>query len=243
MPTADWDTLEPTDGTPGNAFELGLDVFIGAGWFNIPDITALNPQPQAQTRNRSSYAAKGQPRPNTYARGMTLGVNVEVVRDETGQYQDELQYLLDKAALLNDDNKVRVRWFDTLGADYAYEMTATIEHSRPNTGDQDAGWFGFTFTATSTPEKVPNPVLDDADPALASAAPSGADATERVLVTGIGLTGATGVTIGGTAGTGVVVHDDRHLSFVVPAGSAGSAPIIVTTPAGSSAALPYTRGA
>jgi hypothetical protein len=243
MPTADWDTLEPTEGTPGNAFELGLDVFIGAGWFNIPDITALNPQPQAQTRNRSSYAAKGQPRPNTYARGMTLGVNVEVVRDEAGQYQDELQYLLDKAALLNDDNKIAVRWFDTLGADYAYEMTATIEHSRPSTGDTDAGWFGFTMTATSTPEKIENPVNDAAVPQVAGADRSAAAATETLLLTGVNFTGTTGVTIGGVAGTGLQVFDDRHLKFVVPAGSAGSAPIIVTNAAGASTALPYTRGA
>lgn len=244
MPTEDWDTLEPTDGTPGNAFELGLDVEIGAAWVNVPDITALAPAPSPQTRNRSTYASKGQPKPSTFARGMTVGVSVEVVRDAAGQYQDELQYLLDKASMLGADNEVRIRFFDTLGADYAYEMTATIEHSRPNTGDTDAGFFGFTFTATSTPAKIENPVNDDLAPAIASALPDeGAAATETILLKGLAFTGATGVTIGGTAGTGLVVFDDRNLKFVVPAGSAGSAPIIVTTGEGPSAALPYVRGA
>jgi hypothetical protein len=243
MPTPNWDTLTPTDGTPGNAFELGIDVKIGESWPNIPDITAVNPTPSPQTRNRSSYAAKGRPVPTVFARGMGLSFNVEIVRDDAGQFQDELQYLLDKSALLGDDNIVTVRFFDTLGADYAYEAEWTIEHGRANTGDTDAGFFSFTLTATSDPQKITNPVNDDIEPQIASALPSGADATETVLVSGLAFTGATGVTIGGVAGTGLVVFDDRHLKFVVPAGAAGSAPIIVTTPDGPSVPLPYTRGA
>lgn len=243
MPAPDWDTLEPTVGDPGNAFEYGLDIKIGEAWVNVPDITALNPTPQPQSRNRSTYAAKGQPKPFTFARGMQVSVNVEVVRNALGEYQEELQYLLDKSFLLGDDNKIEARVFDVLGADYAFEAEYTVEHSRPNTGDTDAGFFGFTFTATSTPEKIANP-SEDLDPGIISASPaSGAAATEVITLHGRNFTGATGVTIGGTAGTGLDVIDDRTLQFTVPAGSAGSAPIIVTTPEGPSAALPYTRGA
>ena len=241
MPTPDWDTLEPTAGTPANAYELGIDLYIGAAWVNIPDITAVNPQGQPQTRNRSTYATKGQPRPTTFARGMQLAFNVEAVRDDTEQFQDELQYLIDKSQLLNADNEIRIRCFDTLGADYAFEMIGTVEMSRTNTGDQDAAFFTFTVTASTTPTMITNPVNAALVPQLMSALPAAAGATDTILLTGLALTGATGVTIGGTAGTGLIVYDDRRASFVVPAGSAGSAPIIITTPAGASVALPYTR--
>lgn len=242
MPTADWDTLEPTVGDPGNAFEYGLDVQIGAAFVNVPDITALNPAPQPQQRNRSTYAAKGVPKPQTYARGMQVTFNVEVVRDALGQYQEELQYLLDKSFMLMSDNIVRVRIFDTLGADYAFEADYTIEHNRPSTGDTDAGFFGFTLTATSTPVKIANPA-EDVSPGIIRATPSGAGENDVVTLHGRNFTGATGVTIGGTAGTNVSVIDDRTLQVTLPAGAAGSAPIVVTSPAGSSTALPYTRAA
>lgn len=241
MPTSDWDTLEPTDGTPGNAYELGLDVEIGAAWVNVPDITALNPSPTPQTRNRSTYAAKGQPKPTTFARGMTLGFNVEQVRDEAGQYQEELQYLLDKAALLGDDNKIRARFFDTIGADYAYEAEWSVEHSRPNTGDTDAGFFGFTLTATSTPEKIPNPVADGADPQIISVLPAGQGVGDIVVIHGRYFTGATAVSIDGVAAfSGATVVDDRTIAVEIPVGAAGASAVTVTTPAGTSPALSYT---
>lgn len=241
MPTPDWDTLEPTDGTPGNAYEYGIDVFMGAAWINIPDITALNPTFSAKTRNRSSYATKGKTRTNTYARDLNLAFNIEVVRDAAGLYQDELQYMLDKAALLNEDNRVVLRVFDTLGADWAWEGEFNIEAGRPSTGDEDAGWFSIAATGYGGAVKVPNPVNDGADPGIVSALPSGAAATAALFLEGINFTGATGVTIGGTAGTGLTVIDDRHIRVIVPAGAAGSAPIVVTTPDGPSLPLPYTR--
>lgn len=243
MPTADWDTLEPTAGTPANAYELGLDVYIGAAWVNVPDITALNPATQPKTRNRSSYAAKGKARPNTIARDVNLGFNVEQVRDDTGQFQDELQYLLDKAAMLNEDNQVRLRYFDTLGAGYAFEGVFSLETGRANTGDEDPGWSSFTASSVGGVTAIDNPVNDDIDPALTSAGPQGVAATGKVLVKGLALTGATAAHVGATAATSITVFDDRHAEIVVPAGSAGLTYITVTTPDGTSAQLPYTRGA
>lgn len=80
-------------------------------------------------------------------------------------------------------------------------------------------------------------------PVVTSALPSGAAETETVTLTGSGLTGATGVTVGGVAGTSLTVVSDTSATFAMPAGSAGSAPIVVTTAAGSSTPFAYTRGA
>lgn len=242
-PAADWDTLTPTDGTPGNSYEYGLDVQIGAAWVNFPDITALNPAFSPRNRRRATYAAKGTNRSNTYARDLTVTFNAEVVRDALEQYQPELQYLLDVSALLNEDNRARFRVFDTLGADWAFEFEANVEQNRPSTGDEDPGWFGFTLNSYGEPVKIPNPVTEGIVPGVISALPSGAAAGSAIFIEGLAFTGATAVTIGGTAATSFTVIDDRRIRAIVPAGAAGSAPIIVTTPAGASAPLAYTRGA
>jgi hypothetical protein len=57
-----------------------------------------------------------------------------------------------------------------------------------------------------------------------------------VTITGTNLTGATGVTIGGAAATSVVVVNSTTITAVAPAGTAGTASVIVTTPGGSNAA-------
>ena len=54
-----------------------------------------------------------------------------------------------------------------------------------------------------------------------------------VVITGSDLTGATAVTFGGTAATSFIVNSDSQITAVSPARAAGSANIVVTTPAGS----------
>ena len=57
-----------------------------------------------------------------------------------------------------------------------------------------------------------------------------------VTITGANLTGATGVTIGGTAATSVVVVSATSITCVTPAGAAGTASVLVTTPGGTNGA-------
>lgn len=54
------------------------------------------------------------------------------------------------------------------------------------------------------------------------------------------FTGATAVTFGGTAATNFTVADDGHLEAVYPAKTAGTYPVIVTTPAGVSNSFSVT---
>ncbi|NHC14268.1 IPT/TIG domain-containing protein, partial [Motilibacter deserti] len=82
---------------------------------------------------------------------------------------------------------------------------------------------------------VPAPVLTAMAPAVGQA--SGGTS---VTVTGTGLAGASGVTVGGVPATQVAVVDPMHLTFVTPAGQAGPAPVVVTTPAGASNPLTFT---
>ncbi len=57
-----------------------------------------------------------------------------------------------------------------------------------------------------------------------------------VTITGANFTGATGVTIGGTAATSLTVVSDTSITCTTPAGSAGAASVLVTTPDGTNAA-------
>ena len=83
-------------------------------------------------------------------------------------------------------------------------------------------------------------------PTISAAGPTAAAVTEIVKLTGTNfntVTGAAGVKIGGVNATSYEKVGTTVIYAVVPAGSAGSAPIIVTNPAGATAAFAYTRGA
>lgn len=94
--------------------------------------------------------------------------------------------------------------------------------------------------------KVYKTGLQASVPFIASALPSGAAAGSQVTITGSGFTGVTGaasVKFGATNASSYVVVNDTSIVAVMPAGSAGAANIVVTSPAGPSAAFAYTRGA
>ncbi len=56
-----------------------------------------------------------------------------------------------------------------------------------------------------------------------------------LTLTGTNFTGATGVTIGGVAATALVVVNSTTITITSPAGSAGTASIVVTNPSGANA--------
>lgn len=76
---------------------------------------------------------------------------------------------------------------------------------------------------------------------ITDAAPSDAAAGATVTINGSGFTGATQVQFGSSNATSFSVVNDSQITAVMPAGSAGSAQIKVTTPKGE-ATLAYTRG-
>jgi hypothetical protein len=78
---------------------------------------------------------------------------------------------------------------------------------------------------------------------VTAATPSAAAEDAIVKITGTSFTGATVVKFGATNATAFVIDDSTTIYATVPAGSAGSAAITVTTPAGVSSAFAYTRGA
>lgn len=241
-----FDSIVNTPGTPANSFELCLDVkpLGGGGFVNIPDITDLNPVGTPKNRNRQSYASKGNDAANKYGENVQTTVNIEIVRDDAGQWQPALVDLVHAARSLGALNRREYRVYDGLGADYQFSAIGAVGFSFSGTDWDSAKWATITFAPYGPANyDIANPTALGVVPVVTGALPAAAAATTVLVIQGDGFTGATGVTIGGVAATSVTVLADNLIRCVVPAGSAGSAPIIVTTPNGPSAAFPYTRGA
>lgn len=95
---------------------------------------------------------------------------------------------------------------------------------------------GPSTASTFTFEDVPT--IATLNPATTPAAGGGS-----IVITGTGflsVTGATGVKFGGTNATSYVVNSATQITAVAPAKSAGSQPVIVTNPAGASAAKAFS---
>jgi len=100
-----------------------------------------------------------------------------------------------------------------------------------STGGTSAASPAAVYTYTAPPPAV-----------TALSAPSVSTAGGTVVtLTGTGLAGATGVTVGGVAATGLVRTADTSMSFTVPAHAPGTGDVVVTTPAGRSAASAAAR--
>lgn len=92
-----------------------------------------------------------------------------------------------------------------------------------------------TYAAAAQVQRV---IVVNAVPVVSSISPSsgGLTAGTSVTITGANLAGATSVTIGGAAATNVVIVNATRITANAPAGTAGTASVLVTTPAGTNAA-------
>jgi len=97
----------------------------------------------------------------------------------------------------------------------------------------------YDFVYRETAGTIAAPVLDTpAAPVVYSISDSGGTTSggEIVIVTGYGFTGATAVTVGGTAATDWQVDNNQQVTLITPAHAAGAANIVITTPAGANGA-------
>ncbi len=244
----------PTEGVNGNSYEFKLDVapLVSAptepSWLVCPDITTLQPNPQPKTADGGTYAHRGQDAPVGMGEAFTLGYDAKVIRNSEGKVAPFMALLLaaSNASLPGGDPSKKVimarvyhEWIEEL----AWQLSAEVSFQRKSTGNADVEFFSFTLTGQGDRKVIANPALDaPSAPTITAAEPSGAAEDEWIEILGTGFGDATGVTVGGSAA--VFVPSTGGRMFVkIPAGDAGSAPIIVTTPAGPSSAFAYTRGA
>lgn len=151
-------------------------------------------------------------------------------------------------AEFGDAARLYVRWYDKDGGSRGFKARAIVEVSYSKTGVADLREVTVTFTLDGTITKLTSSditaALDNADvPVVLSATPSGVAQGGQVEITGQHFTGATSVKFGAAAATSFVPVSDSVLVALMPAGTAGAANVTVVTPAGTSNALAYTRGA
>ncbi|WP_329409986.1 IPT/TIG domain-containing protein [Nocardia vinacea] len=104
--------------------------------------------------------------------------------------------------------------------------TGTVQVTVTTAGGTSNG-VGYTYVAV---------------PTLSGITPSSGPATGGtvVVITGTGLTGATGVTFGAIPAILFAVNSDTQITALVPAGAAGTVQVTVTTAGGTSNGVSYT---
>ncbi|KQR97695.1 MAG: IPT/TIG domain-containing protein [Microbacterium ginsengisoli] len=172
-------------------------------------------------------------------------VTAKALRKTVAGVFDAGQELVRAAQLgWGDAARVNVRWYDRNGGPEAFQGVAIVGWVPSKTGVTDLDEITATFTGDGILSPIANPFSDPIAPIILGASPSGVAAGGIINITGsgfAGVTGAAGVKIGGTNASSYIVVSDNTIVAVLPAGSAGSAPITTTNLSGTSAAFPYTR--
>lgn len=146
-----------------------------------------------------------------------------------------------------DAVRLYVRWYDRNNGPEAWQCRAIVSWTPSKTGAPDVEEITVVFRADGIVAPITNPAGTTALPVITSVTSSPAAETTggTIDIVGANFTSpvaTTGVKVGGVNATSWDLISDSLIVAVVPAGSAGSAPILVTTSAGASNAFPYTRG-
>lgn len=153
----------PTEGSVANSYELVWDINTGTPqapvWTNIPDITGIAPNGTPKMTDTATYAHHGSDAQSKTGETFTAGFDVQAIRDDTGEYQAPLLALLALAAPETRGAAAvgHFRYYDELGASYAFEFTGTVAETRKNTGNADPGFYSFTITSRGDRKTIVNP--------------------------------------------------------------------------------------
>ncbi|ANP74539.1 hypothetical protein [Cryobacterium arcticum] len=243
-----YDTTVQTAGTLALAHEKILQFKRSGTFANITgDLNNVTAVPTKITAQRENYGNKGRTSERKLGDNWVITFDAEAVRDNTGAIaQAWLIDLLNVAKASGSSNLADFQLFDAkdpaLGA---IEGSFTVEVADLATGFADKGGYKFTLTSDGVVRQITSPINGSGIPVIASALPLNAVASANVYCRGYNVSAITAATIGGIAATSIsqIPGEPNIVVLEVPAGSAGSAPIIVTNAVGASTAYAYTRGA
>lgn len=245
----------PAGTTLGQSYEYGIDVNVGTFaapiWQTVRRISGWAPVYGKVTQDTSSYDDRGAPSEDVAARAFSGAFTVQANRSiTTGLYLPEIEAFMAAAKGKRDAAILDVRFYHKPDSGTPHPTDAgraqvTVELTRQNTGNADVETFSVSLTGKGEYTPIANPFTgwnDSPVPTISAATPSGAAAGALVTITGFGFLGATAVKFAAVSATVFTVVSATTIIVVVPAGTAGSAPITVTTPAGTNATpFPYTR--
>lgn len=245
----------PVGHSLGKSFEHGLDINLGLPgtpeWQSVRRMSAWAPTYPETTEAVTSYDDLGASNEDVTGRSFATAFTVQANRSlTTGLYLPEVEMLIAASRAKGEAAVVDVRWyhkpeFGTPNPHDAGRANCRVSVTRQNTGDAQNEILAVTLTGKGEFEKIPNPFTGwgATVPVLAGITPTGAGTGDLVVLNGAGLLGATAITVAGDPAEDMVVISASSVAFILPVGDPGDVPIIVTTPAGSSDPLTYTRGA
>ncbi|MEB0264720.1 hypothetical protein [Cryobacterium sp. 10I5] len=246
MPTTMFDAEVPTAGTIALAHEEILRIKRAGSFENVSgDINALVNTPTPITVAREAYGLKGTDSVSVIGYNQVITFTVEGIRDTLGRIaQPWLVALLNVARATGAANKISAQTFDAKDETLiALEGSYSVAAVKSSTGFKDKFVWTFTLTNDGPIAQITSPIAGTGIPVLDSALPTGKGANDNVYVRGFNVNAIISATVGGVAAMSIS-QIPNELNIVVvelPAGTAGSAPIILTNAIGASAALPYTR--
>ncbi|TFC92040.1 MULTISPECIES: hypothetical protein [Cryobacterium] len=248
MPTTIFDAEVPTAGTIALAHEEILRIKRSGSFENVAgDINALVNTPAPITVAREAYGLKGTDSVSVIGYNQVITFTAEGIRDNLGRIaQPWLVALLKIARSTGAANKVSAQTFDAKDENLiALEGSYSVTAVKSTTGFKDKFVWAFTLTNDGPVVEIPSPIAGTGVPVLDSALPSGAVASANIYVRGYNVGAITAATIGGVAVTSIsqIPNEPNIVVLEVPAGAAGSAPLILTNAVGASASFPYVRGA
>lgn len=224
-----------------------IDTTLAGGWNQVGAITDFDPNVVPNLEDASAYDTNGVSSIEATMQDATptLTFESDVISSVRNQGQ---QIILNAVGLFGDSCKIGLRWYDRNGLAGQDNGSAVVIPSVKRAATAVKALESVTATCRVTNGVlnlgIANPIAGVAIPVITSVTPGGAGAAAAIAIQGqnfTGTTGATHVTIGGVNATSYTVISDSLIIAVVPAGSAGSAPVIVTNVAGASASFPYTR--
>lgn len=219
----------------------------GTSWVPLLGVTDFNPQETATLQSTDDYDTDGFTTNEKTMTGAKTTTKVQRPIDEAGVFDPGQELCRATQFQFGDAARIYHRWYDRNGADEAYQQRAIVDWNRSKSGAADVEEITITFTSDGVVAAIDNPFADTAVPVITSVAstPTAQVAGGQVEIHGAGFKGTiatSGVKFGATNATSWRVVSDSVIVAVLPAGSAGSAAVVVTNAVGASIAFPYTRG-
>ncbi|HEY2642313.1 MAG TPA: IPT/TIG domain-containing protein [Galbitalea sp.] len=225
--------------------DVTADLTLATGWLALNGINDFDPEIAPNLEDTTAYDTTGwgtsEPTLQewtataTFFRRLVAGVydpGQELVRNTVGQFGNAA--------------RVGIRWYDRNGGPEAYSGVAIPAWKRANTGVKNVEQATATFTGTDIPLNlgISNPYTTASVPVITGITPAGVAVGGSVAIQGqyfTGLVATTGVKFNAVNATSFAVINDGLAIAVLPAGSAGATPVILTNATGASTAFSYTR--
>lgn len=245
----------PAGTTLGKSFEYGLDVNLGSygapAWQAVRRMSAFAPTFPPITSDVTTYDDLGATNEDVAGRSFATSLTVQANRSQTtGLYLPEVEAIVAASRGKGEAAVLDIRCYHkpetgTPNPNDAWRALVRVELSRQNTGNSENEIFNITFTGKGEIEAIPNPFTGwgATAPVVSTVTPPDAATGEMVQITGQGFLGATAVTFDTLPADEFLVVNAATIIATLPADTAGAVPVVVTTPAGASAAYTYSRGA